>query len=332
MNIATIGTGSIVDTFLAAAEQVTGIVPVAMYSRKESTAIPLAQKYDIPKIYTDLNALVSDSSIDFIYVASPNSLHFEHTLLALQHGKHVICEKPFTSTVAELELLIHYAKQNKLMLFEAITTIHLPNYKLIKEQLNQLGPIKFIQCNISQYSRKYNDFLAGETPNVFNPKFSGGALYDINIYNIHFVLNLFGKPSHISYTANKHANGIDTSGIAVLTYPEFIAECVGCKDTRSMNFVLIQGEKGYIHVLNGANGCEKILVHLGNEVHQLNEQNNPNWWYYELANFQQIFENKDYDTCYDLLAYSRNVIETLVAARQSAGILFEADSIIRTLK
>lgn len=330
MKIATIGTGSIVDAFLGAVEQTGGITTVAMYSRKESTALPLAQKYNISTIYTDLDALLSDPSIDCIYIASPNSLHFDHAYLALQHGKNVICEKPFTSTVAELEILMQYAKQNNLMLFEAITTIHLPNYKLIKEQLNRLGDIKFIQCNYSQYSRKYNELLAGQTPNVFNPKFSGGALSDINIYNIHFVMNLFGKPSHINYTANKHANGIDTSGVAVLTYPEFIAECVGCKDTKSMNFVLIQGEKGYIHVLNGANGCVKVLVHIDDEVQEFNEQSTPNWLYYELVDFQQIFENKDYNACYELLDYSHDVIETLVAARQSAGIIFEADSIVRS--
>lgn len=327
MKIATIGTGSIVDAFLSAAQQVEGITTVAMYSRKESTALPLAQKYNISKIYTELEALLADPSIDIVYVASPNSLHFDHAYLALQHGKHVICEKPFTSTTVELEILTQYAKQHNLMLFEAITTIHLPNYKLIKEQLNKLGSIKFVQCNYSQYSRKYDELLAGGTPNVFNPKFSGGALSDINIYNIHFVMNMFGKPTHIHYTANKHENGIDTSGVAVLTYPNFIASCVGCKDTKSENFVLIQGENGYIHVLNGANGCAKVLVHVGDEVQEYNVQNNPNWLYYELTDFQKIFEEKDYNACYELLHYSHDVVETLVTARQSAGIVFEADSI-----
>lgn len=64
----------------------------------------------------------------------------------------------------------------------------------------------------------------------------------LHYYNIHFVMNLFGSPDSIAYTANKHASGIDTSGVAVLQYPEFIAECVGSKDTAGMNCVLIQGE------------------------------------------------------------------------------------------
>jgi scyllo-inositol 2-dehydrogenase (NADP+) len=325
MNIATIGTGFIVDTFLSALSKVEGAQCVAMYSRRQETASPLAGKYGIGKIYTDMEELFADSEVDFIYVASPNSLHYEQAYQALEHGKHVICEKPFTSTVAELESLTQLAKQKQLMLFEAITTIHLPNYQLIKENIAKLGQIKFIQSNYSQYSSRYNALLAGETPNIFNPKFSGGALVDINIYNLHFVMNMFGTPESISYTANKHQNGIDTSGVLVLKYPEFIAECVGCKDTNSMNFALIQGEKGYIHV-DGANGCETVTLHTeGTEV-VLNLQTIANKLYYELESFKEIYNNQDFDRCYQLLDYSRSVVEMLVAARKDAGIVFAADN------
>lgn len=325
MKIATIGTGSIVDTFLSALDSINEAQCVAMYSRKEETAKPLAKKYNINCIYTDLDEMYSDPNIEFVYVASPNSLHYDHAYRALAHGKHVICEKPFTSTVSEIESLISLAKRKKLMLFEAITTIHLPNYQLIKDNIAKLGAIKFVQCNYSQYSSKYNALLAGETPNVFNPKFSGGALTDINIYNLHFVTNLFGAPESISYTANKHANGIDTSGILVMKYPEFIGECVGCKDTRSMNFALIQGEKGYIHVVNGAQGCQKVILHVEDKEVPLNMQTIHNSLYYELLEFNYIHKKREFERCYELLDYSHSVMKMVVAARRDAGIVFEAD-------
>ncbi|MDQ0971335.1 putative dehydrogenase [Neobacillus niacini] len=133
--------------------------------------------------------MYSDPAVNFVYVASPNSLHFEQAYRALEFGKHVIIEKPITSTIAEIESLINLAEQKNLMLFEAITTIHLPNFHLIKQNIGKLGPLKFIQCNYSQFSSRYNSLLSGQTPNVFNPKFSGGALVDINIYNLHFVMS-----------------------------------------------------------------------------------------------------------------------------------------------
>ncbi|MBU8917174.1 Gfo/Idh/MocA family oxidoreductase [Bacillus sp. FJAT-29953] len=325
MNIATIGTGSIVDTFLSALNNIKDAQCVAMYSRKQETAQPLAEKYQIPAIYTDIQKMYQDPGIDFIYLASPNSLHYEQATQALQHGKHVICEKPFTSTVAELESLIALAKQKNLMLFEAITTIHLPNYHLIKENLPSVGQIRMIQGNYSQYSSRYDALLAGETPNVFNPKFSGGALVDINIYNLHFVMNLFGTPESIRYTANKHANGIDTSGVLVMKYPDFIAECVGSKDTQGLNFVLIQGEKGYIHVEHGANGCQNVILHTDGTAVTLNNQTTTNKLYYELLGFKETYKKQDFDRCYELLDYSYSVMKMLVAARKDAGIVFPAD-------
>lgn len=326
MNIATIGTGYIVDAILAAIGQLEDVTCTAMYSRKKETAQPLASKYGVGAVYTDLNALFADPDIDLIYIASPNSLHYEQSYQALQHGKHVVCEKPFTSTKQEAESLIALAKEKNLLLFEAISNIHLPNMKTVQEQLHKLGPIKMIQCNYSQYSRKYNDLLAGETPNVFNPEFSGGALMDINIYNLHLVMNLFGSPDSVAYTANQHPNGIDTSGVLVLKYPEFIAECVGAKDTTGMNFVLIQGEKGYLQIVGGANGCKKILLQLGQEpAETFNAQTEANWLFYEWEAFRDMFANADRNRCYELLDHSQSVMNVLVQARQGAGIVFAAD-------
>ncbi|MGG4130361.1 Gfo/Idh/MocA family oxidoreductase [Paenibacillus illinoisensis] len=328
MNIATIGTGSIVDAILSAINEVDGVKCTAIYSRKRETAEPLADKYGVQTIYTNLNELYTDPNVDFIYIASPNSMHYEQAYQALQHGKHVVCEKPFTSTAWEAQALIKLAREKNLFLFEAISNIHLPNYNKVEEQLSKLGNIRFIQCNYSQYSSRYNQLLAGETPNVFNPEFSGGALMDINIYNLHFVMKMFGSPETVSYTANRHTNGIDTSGVVVLKYPEFIAECVGCKDTTSMNFVLIQGEKGYIQVVGGANGCQEIKIQIGQEpLEMINVQAQSNWLYYEWEAFRNIYMNKDYTKCYELLSHSQSVMNILAEARKDAGIVFAADRV-----
>lgn len=327
MKIGTIGTGPIVDLFLAAASQLEQVNCTAMYSRRSESAEPLAQKYGVTAIYTDLNELLDDPDVEVVYIASPNSLHYEHARQALEHGRHVICEKPFTSTAREAEALIELAVSRKLMLFEAISLIHLPNYHAVREYLPKLGSIRFIQCNYSQYSSRYNQLLSGETPNVFNPEFSGGALVDINIYNIHFVMRLFGSPDRISYTANKHVNGIDTSGVAVLQYPQFIAECVGCKDTNSMNFVLIQGEKGYLHVVGGPNGFRSFRVQLSEQAEEVNVQEQANWLYYELEAFRDMITGQDLERCYELLNYSCSVMRVLDKARQDAGIVFRADSL-----
>jgi Predicted dehydrogenases and related proteins len=326
MRIGTIGTGYIVRAFLNGAIA-NKMQLEAVYSRNKKSGEKLANEYQTTKVYTDLEEMLNDSNIDLIYIASPNSLHYSQTLKALKHGKHVITEKPFTSTTKELEILIKTAKEKNLFLFEAITNIHLPNFKLIKEEIKKLGNIKFIQCNYSQYSSKYDAFLRGENPNVFNPEFSGGALYDINIYNLHFVVKLFGKPTKINYFANKHSNGIDTSGVLILNYNDFIAECVGAKDTKSQNFAQIQGEKGYLYVTGGANGCQEFKTIIGDKEEIFNQQTIKNPLYYENVAFIDIIQRNAYDECYALLKHSQAVMEILVSARNDANIIFAADKI-----
>lgn len=324
MKIGTIGTGFIVDTFLDAVKNNEGVEVLSMYSRKEESARPLATKYGIQTIYTNLEDLYNDRDLEFIYVASPNSLHYQQALGALLAGKHVICEKPFTSTVKELEHLISVAKEKQLFLFEAITTIHLPNYKKMKEHIKELGQIRIIQCNFSQYSSRYDALLAGNITNVFNPEFSGGALVDINLYNIHFVMNAFGKPNTVHYFANKHPNGIDTSGIAILQYDGFIAECVGAKDTRSKTLAQIQGEKGYLYVTS-TSGVQEVEIHIGDHCETFNLQDSKNNLYYETGVFRDLYNGHDLDSCYQLLDYSLDVLKTVVALRKDGGIVFSKD-------
>lgn len=324
MKIGTIGTGFIVKAFIDAAIK-NNIEIEAIYSRKKETADELANQFGIKKTYISLEAMLQDPEVDFIYVASPNSLHYEQSLQALQAGKNVICEKPFTTTSKELTHLIEVASKHHLYLFEAITNIHLPNFKIVQDHLKDLGNIKIVQCNYSQYSSRYDALRAGECPNVFNPKFSGGAIMDINIYNIHFVMRLFGEPRNAKYFCNQHLNGIDTSGIVIMEYPDFIVECVGAKDTRSLNMAQIQGEEGYISIPQGANGISEVQIHLTNEDHLFNIQEENNRMYYELSDFKTIYETNSYSQCEELLQHSLKVIKLVEKVRREANIFFAAD-------
>lgn len=326
MKVATIGTGMIAEWFLHSVEDNEGIECVGVYSRNEATGRALADKFHIETVYTDIDEMLAVSEIEFIYIASPNSLHYEQSLKALQAGKNVICEKPFTSTIKQLDHLINVANKNNLFLFEAIVTIHTPNYQLIKENLSRLGDIRMVQCNFSQYSSKYDKYLAGEIPNVFSLDFSGGALSDINIYCLHFTVGLFGTPKDVHYYPNIGRNGIDTSGVVILDYDGFKAVCVGCKDTRSECICQIQGEKGYITLHSEPSRCKEVEIHIGKE-----EMENPTiaqkeiTLYYELKDFKKIYDEKDYQACNELLAHSYRVLEVYEKARKDGGILFPCD-------
>ena len=325
IRVATIGSGFIVDWFLNAVSQNEGIECVAMYTRKRENALKLAQQYHIDTIYTDLDEMLAQPNIDFVYIASPNSLHAPQALQCLKANKHVIVEKPFASNMREFEEVVEYATSHRLFLFEAIVTLHMPNYLTLKKRLPELGPIRMVQCNFSQYSSKYDKFKAGELPNVFNPAFSGGAMADISIYNLHFTIGLFGAPKSVHYFANKHENGIDTSGVCILEYDGFHAVCVGAKDTRSKCIAQVQGENGYALVESETSRVAHLDFVINQQVEHLTIEQNDIALYYEVKEFVKIFEKDDYDACVTKLAHSREVMKVFEAARKSANIVYDAD-------
>lgn len=322
MRIGTVGSGFIVKSFVEAGRLVEGVTFDAVYSRTMDRAQSFASELQIPKAYDSYELMLQDPEIDAIYIASPNSFHYHQAIEAMNAGKHAIVEKPFAGNVERVNEMIATAKRNNVFLFEAICNIHMPHYEYLKEELKEVGNIKVVQCNYSQYSSRYDQLLAGEVTNVFNPEFSGGALADINIYNLHFVVGLFGKPKEVKYVANTHENGIDTSGIVTLTYPNFVVECVGAKDSFSRNCVQIQGDKGYIFVNSAANVLKSVKTITKDKEIEHQVQDKP-VLYYEIAAFKKMFDEKDFEMCNAFLEHSYNVVEVAEAARKDSGHYFK---------
>ena len=227
MKLGIVGTGMIVNDLLSFIHDIESIelIHISGTKRSEEKVRELKEKHHFQRCSVSYDELLNDSQIDTIYIALPNHLHYEYTKKALLHNKHVICEKPFTSNVTELDELIKIAKQQNCLLFEAITNQYLPTYQDIKNKLDEIGKIGIISSNYSQYSSRYDAFKRGEILPVFDVNQSGGALMDLNIYNIHFVVGLFGEPKHVHYFANIE-RGIDTSGILVLDYDSLKAICI----------------------------------------------------------------------------------------------------------
>lgn len=321
------GHGPIVEKCLDAISKVSGSQAIAIYNRpvsaKEGEAI--AKKFHLEKCYTDFEKFLKDDTIDTVYIALPNSLHYDYALKILNAGKNAIVEKPFTSTVKETEHLVQIAKEKRKFLFEAITTCHLPNMKALKEHMKEIGELSVVQTNFSQYSSRYDAFKNGETPNIFNPEFSGGALMDINVYNIHFIVGLFGEPESVSYFPKKAENGIDTSGIAILQYPNFACSAVAAKDSESKGFAYVQGKDGTLKINSHVSRCEELIITIGQTSKTINLQESDNHLVYEFESFTKVVNEQDYDTCYKWLEHTRSVMKVLEKARKFAGILFPAD-------
>lgn len=325
IKLGTIGSGVIVRSILDGVNATEGISLEAVYSRSMEKGRQLADEYGAQKVYTDLEALFGDEDVNFIYVASPNSLHYEQAKAALEHGKNVICEKPFCTTRAKVEELIAIAKERHLFLIDATPTAFLPNFELLKQKIEKIGRKRLVICSYSQYSSRYDQVLRGEAPNIFNPEFAGGCLQDINYYNVYFNVALFGKPETAVYYPNICATGADTSGVVLMKYRDFVSECSGAKDTWGVNSAQIQGEKGYIYIENGANGIESLRVVTRDGEENYNEQPNLDRWFYEVQNLTRLVLNDDYEAIYKRLEVTADVIDVIETVRKQAGILFAGE-------
>ena len=326
IRLGTIGSGFIVHNILDAVAKVEGIRCVAVYSRTQEKGLPLAEKYGVEKVYTDMDVFLADEEINCVYVASPNLLHYEQAKKALLAGKHVLCEKPFCSKLVQAKELVEIAKQKHLFLMEAVPTTYLPNYSILKEAIRKIGRIKLVQGNFSQYSSRYDAFLRGELPNVFNPKFAGGCLMDINFYNVYLNVALFGKPKQSVYFPNIAKDvHIDTSGILIMGYDDFVTTNTGAKDTWGENYYLVEGEKGYIYAEGGSCSLRSLKVVTKDGEETFWGQNDEERWDYEMKYLTGLFLSDDYDTIYKKLDITLDTVEVMENARKAAGIYFSGD-------
>lgn len=326
MKLGIVGTGTIVEEVLPVLQQVKGLscYGICGTKRSEAKAEKLKEQYQMQLAVSDYEKFL-DSEIDTVYIAVPNLLHFEMAKEAVLRGKHVIVEKPMAANERQAEELCALAKKQGVFLFEAITTRYQLNYQFIKEQLPTIGKIKMAVCNFSQYSRKYDRFQNGENIPVFDAKQAGGALMDLNLYNIQYLEGLFGEPQSVHYTANME-KGIDTSGVAILSYPGFQAVAIGAKDCQGQPEYRIEGSEGYIAQNSPCNVCGAVTIHYrdGREV-SYDGNGDAHRMYAEFVSFVKEIASKDTAACYEMLDHSLAVSRILTRARADAGIVFPCD-------
>ncbi|MFC4770561.1 Gfo/Idh/MocA family protein [Enterococcus hermanniensis] len=321
MKLAILGSGKIVHDFLPVVKDIPEIEVKAIFGTVRSIGKMeiLQTQFSIDQVYTDIEECLASEAFDTVYVALPNHLHFSFAKKALEHGKHVICEKPFTLQNAELLELEKLASEKNLVLIEAITNQYLPNFKSIKTALETIGQLKIIECNYSQYSSRYDAFKEGTILPAFNPKMGGGALMDINIYNIHLVVGLLGKPLKVNYYANVERE-IDTSGMLVLDYGEQKVVCIGAKDSSASIRSTIQGTKGAIIINGPTNTLESFTIESLGAVQSINDNQHTHRMYEEFLVFNRVIQENDQKFVKQQLAHSKIVMEIVEAALADAKI------------
>lgn len=326
MKLGIIGAGSIIQDFLPRLKTMKelDIKTIQGTLRSKEKVEKLAKDNDVEKVVFDFEDLIK-CDIDTVYIATPNASHYEYCKKALENGLNVVVEKPWVTNYNQALELKELAIKNHRYIFEAISTVYLDSYEQIRNWINKIGDIKLVNMNYSQYSRRYDAFKKGEILPAFDPNQAGGALMDLNVYNISFVLGLFGEPVTYQYYANIE-KGIDTSGELIMKYPTFIANCTAAKDCAgSFNFY-IQGDEGYISIKYPPNVIGEIKLHLNdNSEETVYEPMAMDRIKKEFEWFIKYIDEDDYDGFLKRLDASILVSKIMNESRKQVGIVFPQD-------
>lgn len=322
-----IGTNFIVDKVLEAARLDHRFELTAIYSRTQERADEFAKKHNVPHTFTSLEDMVSSNLIDAVYIASPNSLHASQSILCMQHGKHVFCEKPFASNANEVKAMIAAAEKYNVTLMEAMKPTMTPNFSVIKDNLKEIGTIrKYFSC-YCQYSSRYDKLKEGVILNAFDPSLSNGAVMDLGVYTIYPMVVLFGRPKKISATGLKLFTGADGQGSVNFEYEGMDATIMYSKIADSSLPTEIQGEEGTItadriNIINKVTlkkrGGEETIISTPNPTHE---------YYFEVAEFIDLIQKNEKESTINSLENSLITIEIIDEIRKQLGIIYPADSI-----
>ena len=324
INVGIIGSGFIVPEFIKATTLVKGFHYRAISSPAEEQLINLKNKYNIDYYSLNNEDVLSDPKVDVIYLGVPNHLHYPLAKQALMHNKHVIVEKPFTPSYKMAKELIDLAKKKKKIIFDAVTLVHMPNYNKIKDLLKDAGDIKMVDINFSQYSSRYDKLKKGIILPAFDVKKAGGACMDLGIYNINFIVGLFGEPKDVHYFPNM-TKKIDTSGVLVLDYKTFKVTAVAAKDCKAPLNVCIQGDLGYIKSNEASSvlACVRFVDNAGKEKkYTLNKHADiPHFHEYQVL--KELINNNNLTLAQEYNKHTLKTVKVLEKALASGNIQFK---------
>ena len=329
-----VGTNFITDWVIAGAREDARFELAAVCSRTKERAEEFAEKHNIPHIFTSLEEMAASDKVDAIYIASPNYAHSEQSILCMNNGKHVLCEKPMAANAHEARRMVECSRKNGVTLMEAMKSTLSPNFLAAKANLNRIGTPRRYFASFCQYSSRYDKFKEGVVLNAFRPELANGAMMDIGVYTIYPLVVLFGKPQAINAQGVVLSSGVDGQGAVNMQYDGLNATVLYSKIANSQLPAEIEGEDGNILIDRiqtpidvrfyprqaPASGHEKRA-----EGELLSQPEEHNEYYYEVKEFIDLIEQGRVESEINSHESSITTLEIIDEVRRQLGVSYPAD-------
>lgn len=331
LRFGTVGSGWITDSYIRGALESGLWELTAVYSRTRERGEDYAKKHGASFVYTDLLEMAQSKELDAVYIASPNSSHFEQCKILLENGKHVICEKPLCAQKSKVEFLQKLAKEQQVVFLEAIMFLHLPQRKILEQAMQEIGQITMAKIDFCQRSSKLDSYLSGTVPNIFNPALETGSLMDLGVYCVFPALFFFGIPDSFTVENLMLPTGADGNGIITMKYPDKLVTLTYSKLGQAGANTDFQGTEGTVSVESISRIAGISLWHKdGTTEHRWDDEEKHTLMGHEAKDFHRYITDfagsaQELDMCTCL---SLEVAGFLEEARKKAGIVFDSDQSI----
>ncbi|MBO4962063.1 MAG: Gfo/Idh/MocA family oxidoreductase [Flavobacteriales bacterium] len=325
VRFATIGTSFITEWFISGARCDERFVYEAVYSRDEAKGKDFAERYGVEKVYTSLEEMYADDDIDAVYVASPNACHYNHTMMALRAGKHVLCEKAFASNARQAEEMCRLSREKGLSLMEAMKTTHSATFANVMAAVPRIGTIRRYFASYCQYSSRYDRFKNGIILNAFRPELSNGSLMDIGVYGLYPMVVLFGEPKCIDASCHKLHTGVDGQGTVRCEYDGFDAVVIHSKIANGSLPSEIQGEDGRI-IIDRINTIDTARIEWRDgRVEDISAPHPSDDMCSEITSFIDMIEKGEIEHSINTHKRTIDVMHIMDTSRKQCGVSYPSD-------
>ncbi len=314
---ATLGCGVIANQLEKAMES-KGRKLYSVANRTYSKGVEFAEKYGISKVYEQIDDVFDDEMVDVIYISTPHNTHAEYLRKALKAGKHVLCEKSITLNSEELKEAMELARENGVILAEAMTIYHMPIYKKLNEILasGKLGELKLIQMNFGSY-KEYD-----MNNRFFNRNLAGGAMLDIGVYALSFVRwFMSSKPDQILSQVKFAPTGVDEqAGILLKNKEGEMATVILSLHAKQPKRGMVSFDHGYLEIMEYPRGEQAVITYTDTgEKEVITAGNTENALSYEIEDMEAAIGGKE---SVMHLQYTKDVMDMMTEIRRQWGMKY----------
>lgn len=240
-----LGPGKIAHSFAKDLKLIDDGHLAAVASRNVERAKMFAQEYGADEYFGSYAELFESNEVDVIYIATPHTGHAKWAIKAMEHGKHVLCEKPLGTNLPEVQDMVNCAKENKVFLMEALWSRFNPTIIKVKQLIDEghIGTLRYLNADFAFYAMDRD-----EKGRVLNPDLAGGSLLDIGIYPIFLSYLLLGIPDKIQASSKFYSTGAEIQTSMVFDYKEAQAILYSGFTSKSSMRAELSGSDGSIYI------------------------------------------------------------------------------------